>query len=93
MQTEASLALNGETEKRIIELVAQGNSNQEIAQELILSEHVVDRLLRGIVRKLGVADRLELILYAIVHGLSGHAEPMAAIPQTQIPEGEPLPAA
>lgn len=84
MLEEANLVQSLETERRIIELVAQGHSNREISRIMQVSEHIVNRRLRTIARKLGVADRFELILYAIVHGLTGTAEAFAAIPpQTQ----------
>jgi DNA-binding NarL/FixJ family response regulator len=45
-------------------LVAEGLGNREIAQQLKLSEHTVRNYLFRIFDKLGVSNRVELVLYA-----------------------------
>src|SRR5262249_47467066 len=57
-------------EREVIALVGEGLRNTQIAQRLSLSETTVRRHLTAIWRKLGVADRLDLILYAYRHGLA-----------------------
>jgi len=52
-------------EREIVALVAQGCSNQEIAEEMFLSEETIKKYLRAIYRKLNVSDRLELTLQMI----------------------------
>lgn len=48
---------------RVIELVAQGLKNKEIAKELKISEHVVRNYLEKIYDKIGVSNRVELALW------------------------------
>jgi DNA-binding NarL/FixJ family response regulator len=43
----------------------QGWRNREIAQHLSITEQTVKNHLRSIYDKVGVSDRLELVLYAI----------------------------
>lgn len=49
--------------RRVIELVAQGFTNKEIASELGTSEHTIKNRLRTIYDKLGFSKRLELALW------------------------------
>jgi DNA-binding NarL/FixJ family response regulator len=51
-------------EMEVIALVVQGYKNRDIAQKLFISEKTVKNHLSAIFNKLGVADRLELTLYA-----------------------------
>ena len=53
----------GEREAEIIELVAKGYSNKEIAKELFLSEGTVRNYLSVILEKLGLRDRTQLAVY------------------------------
>ncbi len=57
-------------EREIVQLVAQGFRNREIAEKLFISEQTVKNHLHNIFDKLGVSDRLELALYAIHHHLT-----------------------
>ena len=52
-------------EKTIISYLMQGWRNREIAQHLAITEQTVKNHLRSIYDKVGVSDRLELVLYAI----------------------------
>jgi DNA-binding NarL/FixJ family response regulator len=52
-------------EKTIISYLMQGWRNREIAQHLSITEQTVKNHLRSIYDKVGVSDRLELVLYAI----------------------------
>lgn len=56
-------------EKSIISCLLQGWRNREIAEHLSITEQTVKNHLRTIFDKVGVSDRLELVLYAIHHGL------------------------
>jgi DNA-binding NarL/FixJ family response regulator len=56
-------------EREIVALVAQGFKNKEIAERMFISEQTVKNHLHNIFDKLGVADRLELALYAIHKGI------------------------
>ena len=46
-------------------LAAEGLTNREIAQQLNLSEHTVKNYMFRIFDKLGVSNRVELVLYAL----------------------------
>jgi len=52
-----------EREQRVIELVAQGLKNREVADALGTTEHVVKNYLRVIYDKLGLWNRVELALW------------------------------
>jgi len=56
-------------EREIVSLVAQGFKNKEIAERMFISEQTVKNHLHNVFDKLGVADRLELALYAIHKGI------------------------
>jgi DNA-binding NarL/FixJ family response regulator len=51
-------------EEQVVQCVAEGMTNREIAQRLELSEHTVKNYLFRIFDKLGISTRVELILYA-----------------------------
>ena len=60
---------NGQTplskrELQVAQLVSEGHSNREIAQQLSLSQHTVKNYLFHIFEKLGMSSRVELVLYA-----------------------------
>ena len=55
----------------IIRLVAQGLTNQEIAERLVLSEWTVRTHVRNILDKLHLANRTQAALYALREGLAG----------------------
>ena len=50
-------------------LVAQGHSNPEIADELVISRKTVSAHLEHIYAKLGVRSRTRAALFAVQHGL------------------------
>ncbi|HLV85973.1 MAG TPA: LuxR C-terminal-related transcriptional regulator [Candidatus Sulfotelmatobacter sp.] len=52
-----------EREQRVIQLVAQGLKNREVAKEIGTTEHVVKNYLRVIYDKLGLWNRVELALW------------------------------
>src|ERR1017187_2500135 len=51
-------------EREIVQLVAQGYKNKEMAEKMFISEQTVKNHLHNIFDKLGVSDRLEFALYA-----------------------------
>jgi DNA-binding NarL/FixJ family response regulator len=61
-------------EEQVVALVADGLSNRNIATELGLSEHTVKKYLFRIFEKLGISNRVELVLYAVHHGAPQQAE-------------------
>lgn len=52
-------------EKQIVQLVAQGKTNKEIAFHLILTEGTVKEYLNRIFRKVEVTNRTELAIWAL----------------------------
>ena len=54
-------------EVEVLQLIGRGMSNQEIAQQLYLSEKTVKNHLTNIFRKISVVDRTQAVLYAIKH--------------------------
>lgn len=67
------ISANGEKlltsrEEQVVALVADGLSNRNVATELGLSEHTVKKYLFRIFEKLGISNRVELVLYAVHHG-------------------------
>jgi DNA-binding NarL/FixJ family response regulator len=58
-------------EEDVVLLVAEGLGNREIAQQLTLSEHTVKNYLFRIFDKLGISNRVELVLYAVLNTGSG----------------------
>jgi DNA-binding NarL/FixJ family response regulator len=61
--------LLSEREMEVVQLIAQGVQNKEIGKKLLISEQTVKNHLLNIFDKLGVSDRVELMLYAIHHRL------------------------
>jgi two-component system, NarL family, nitrate/nitrite response regulator NarL len=58
-----SSGVPNDREQRVIELVAQGLKNREVADEIGTTEHVVKNYLRAIYDKLGLWNRVELALW------------------------------
>lgn len=54
-------------EEDVMRLVAEGLGNREIAASLNLSEHTVKNYLFHIFDKLGISNRVELVLYAMTN--------------------------
>jgi NarL family two-component system response regulator LiaR len=59
-----------ERESEVLKLVAKGRTNQEIAEELVLSERTVGAHVSNILSKLHLANRTQAALYALRTGLS-----------------------
>jgi two-component system, NarL family, response regulator NreC len=56
-------------EQEVLELLAEGLSNDEIAERLVISHHTVARHRENLMRKLDLHNRSELVKYAIRKGL------------------------
>ncbi len=56
-------------EKEVLVLIAEGLTNPEIADKLVISVKTVDRHRENIMRKLNLHSRIDLVKYAIRHGL------------------------
>jgi DNA-binding NarL/FixJ family response regulator len=69
-------------EEQVVALVAEGLGNRQIAGELNLSPHTVKKYLFRIFEKLGVSNRVELVLYAVNNGDPRPAEWVAGASRT-----------
>lgn len=58
-----------EREIEVLRLIAEGYSNTEIAERLIISEHTVKRHVSNILSKLHLADRTQAAVYAWREGM------------------------
>ena len=58
-------------EQEVIELIVAGYTNKDLARKLNISENTAKHHLTNVFNKLGVSNRLELVLYAIDHRLVG----------------------
>lgn len=56
-------------EREVLELVVKGFSNRDIAAALIISEHTVKNHLRNIMDKLQLENRVQLVTFALKHGI------------------------
>lgn len=59
-----------EREREVITLIAQGLKNKQIAERLFISQTTVTHHLSSIYAKLGVTDRLELVVYSFANKLA-----------------------
>jgi DNA-binding NarL/FixJ family response regulator len=54
-----------EQERRILDLIAEGKTNRQIAQTVFLAEKTVKNYVSGLLRKLGMERRTEAAVYAV----------------------------
>ena len=71
VDSTAPAALLSQREREVLELVAQGFTNQQIADHLGLSVKTVETYRARLVEKLGLQSRAELVRYALDSGLFG----------------------
>src|SRR5215510_4228780 len=67
---EARIATLTARERQVISLIAEGLKNKQIAERLFISETTVTHHQSSIFSKLGVSDRLELVIHAYGHNLA-----------------------
>jgi DNA-binding NarL/FixJ family response regulator len=70
-------------EEEVMRLVAEGWGNREIARKLGLSEHTIKNYLFRVFDKLGISNRVELVLYAITNPKK--TSPSEQITDTAVP--------
>ena len=54
----------------MLRLIAAGRSNQQIADEFVISLNTVQRHVSNILTKTGLTNRVEAAVYAHEHGLA-----------------------
>ena len=69
--TPASEEVLSLREKEVLELVARGATNKEVAGSLFIAENTVKNHLRNILAKLHLNNRVEAVAYALRVGLIG----------------------
>ncbi|HEX7464712.1 MAG TPA: response regulator transcription factor, partial [Actinomycetota bacterium] len=57
-----------EREREILQLLAQGTRNDDIARKLFISPQTVQTHVRNLLAKLGVHSKLEAVAFAVKHG-------------------------
>jgi two-component system nitrate/nitrite response regulator NarL len=76
-------------EEDVVRLVADGMTNREISHQLSLSEHTVRNYLFRVFEKLGISNRVELVLYCVqqrqtsdgaLHAEAGQSSSQVGIP-------------
>ena len=68
-EKDRALDAVSEREKEVLALIAQGLTNKEIAEKLIISENTARNHVSRILEKLGLARRSEAAVFAAQHGL------------------------
>jgi DNA-binding NarL/FixJ family response regulator len=51
-------------ERLVLDHIAEGKTNRQIAEEMFLAEHTVKNYVTGLLRKLGMSSRTEAAIYA-----------------------------
>lgn len=69
--TDQSLAAVTPREREVLELLAEGLTNRQIAERLVVSEHTVHRHVTNILRKLDLPSRTAAAAHAVRSGLTG----------------------
>ncbi len=64
-----------EREKEVLALIARGDTNKNIAEELVISENTARNHVSRILDKLGLTRRSEAAVFAVRHGLTTDDEP------------------
>ncbi|CAM3565053.1 response regulator [Isoptericola cucumis] len=66
----AAVAVLSEQERRVVGLLAEGLSNAEIGARIFVSEATVKTYVGRVLAKLGVRDRVQVVVWAFRHGLA-----------------------
>jgi two-component system nitrate/nitrite response regulator NarL len=77
---KAKIASLTKRELEVITLLCEGRKNKQIAERLFIAECTVRHHLTSIFDKLGIADRLELLIYAHQNGLAKAVPAFGSVP-------------
>jgi len=80
-KTEARLSSLSAQERRVLDLIAQGRSNRQIAEEIFLAEKTVKNYVSSLLSKLGMQRRTEAGVYAAILAERRAANPRNSLPQ------------
>ncbi len=58
-----------EREREVLDLIARGRTNREIAEKMVISEKTVKTHVSNLLDKLGLEDRTRAAIWALKHGL------------------------
>ncbi len=64
-------------EREVVQMVAQGKSNGEIAAALVVSKRTVEKHIAHILDKLGATNRSQMVIWAVENGLVKPGHPSA----------------
>jgi DNA-binding NarL/FixJ family response regulator/two-component sensor histidine kinase len=81
---DAAVALLTDREREVLGEIAQGYANLEIARRLYLSEATVKTHVGRILAKLGLRDRVHVVIFAYDHGLVRRRRDHPAVGRTTI---------
>jgi len=59
-------------ERQVLQLIARGHSNRQIARDLAIGEQTVKTHVRGILTKLALQDRVQAAIFALRHQTENH---------------------
>jgi pimeloyl-ACP methyl ester carboxylesterase len=57
-------------EREVVALVAQGRTNREIADSLVISERTAENHIRHVLNRLGLRSRTQIAAWAVEHGVT-----------------------
>ncbi len=96
-EAESRLTVLTPQERKVLELIAQGQSNRQIAEQLFLAEATVKNYVSSLLSKLGMRRRTEAAVYAAVLAerkgsnpeALGHLHPAVVVERAEIDAGRP----